>query len=270
VLSQTQSEPLTPCCSGGLPNFLPQPAVCGRNGRHSQKPAPLGSLQGIGVGLGRVCHRVSLWCGLLRHSLVCLHYSGPQCVCACISVSVNVYKCMCVSSVTVFCLSVTVHFVTMSLMSHLPVHILSVGITSGVMCFCHCVLQCDSVTGPVTVGLPISVTLCLFQYVSPCTRCHGVCYSPPRPRVGVSGPLVPGLGPAHRTLTAMGQAWRLLAMPAPGKQNPEQEGTSLTSAPCPSACLCGAGPQPTDSAPSWRPDHPAPWCLSSSLFLGGS
>lgn len=132
------------------------------------------------------------------------------------------------------------------------------------VCLSLCLLQGVSVTGfcgsvyvSVTLGLPISVPVCHCVCPPMChhlPRCHHVCYSPPRPQVGVSGPLGPGLGPAHPTLPAQGQAGCLFAMPAPGKhQDPEPKGQlPHLRALCLSPPSAELDKSPTGGAPTWR------------------
>lgn len=72
---------------------------------------------------------------------------------------------------------------------------------SATLCLPPCLSQCVSVPGfsgsvyvSDTLGLPISVPVCHCVCPPMChhlPRCRRVFYSPPRPQVGVSGPLVP-------------------------------------------------------------------------------
>lgn len=122
------------------------------------------------------------------------------------------------------------------------------------------------------------MSLCLSSYVSPSTQVSP-CYSPPRPQVGVSGPLVPELGPSpSRPLlpwARLGACLRCLPQVNTKIRNPRA--TSLTSTLVPQPALDCAAPEPTGSAPKLEmcPDpppslpKPQPWsspvCLSVSL-----
>lgn len=92
--------------------------------------------------------------------------------------------------------------------------------------------------------------------MSPSTQCHCVCYSPPRPQVGVSGPLVPGRGPspAHPRLPWARLGACLQWLPQVNTEIRNPRATSLPSAPCPSACPgLGCAPKPPQVLPPhWR------------------
>lgn len=118
-----------------------------------------------------------------------------------------------------------------------------------------------------TLGLPISVPVCHHVCSPMChqlARCHRVCYSPSRPQVGVSGPLVPGRGPgpAHPRppWARLGACLQCLTQVNTEIRNPRA--ASLTSAPCPLACPalgCTNSP-PQVLPPNWRRalTHPSP------------
>lgn len=113
---------------------------------------------------------------------------------------VTVYVCVTVLSLSSVCLSLCLVAVSLCLRTCLCL------IVSSSYCVClslrllHCVFVTEFygfVYVADILGLPISVSVCHCPtfYVSPSTQVSR-CYSPPRPQVGVSGPLVPEPGPS--------------------------------------------------------------------------
>lgn len=165
------------------------------------------------------------------------------------------------------CLPVTVS----SLSLFVPCHCISVPnlmfayrctLMSIPVCLSLCLLQCVSVTGccesvyvSVTLGLPISVPVCHHVCSPMChhlPRCRRVRYSPPRPQVGVSGPLVPGRGPSpsHPRLPWARLGACLQCLPQVNTKIRNPRATSLTSVPCPLAWPgLGLYQSPTVAAP---------------------
>lgn len=83
-------------------------------------------------------------------------------------------------------------------------------------------------------------------------RCRRVRYSPPRPQVGVSGPLVPGRGPSpsHPRLPWARLGACLQCLPQVNTKIRNPRATSLTSVPCPLAWPgLGLYQSPTGAAP---------------------
>lgn len=236
----------------------------------------------------RPCHCVRCWMSYIflgvSVSVLCLQaylllrgvslVSVLVCVvCACMSVlqclSLGWHHCVyaCVSPFCVFYVSVTVSSVTMfnhcvsTLTNTFVCDCVQMSIT---VCVCHRLLQCvcywfcGSIYVSITLGLPISVPVC--HCVCPCMchhlpRCHRECYSPPRPQVGVSGPLVPGLrpSPSHPRLPWDRLGACLQCLPQVNIKIRNPRATSLTSTPWPSACPeLGWTRAPQAVPPNWR------------------
>lgn len=153
-------------------------------------------------------------CRLLCYSMTCLLSVCVLCVPVRLGVSVfSLGFCRCCSAVSLVYMYVTVLSLSSLCPSLCLLSLCFVAVSlSLTLCLpitvswslSLCLLQCVSVTGfcvsvyvSDTLGLPISVPVCHRVCPPMChhlPRCHPVCYSPPRPQVGVSGPLVPRAG----------------------------------------------------------------------------